>query len=76
MVVTVVDQVEEPKQKELKFQSVGLHADQNHFETYLRGNVGDLTTESRLQVEKDLRQLEVDQKMGHGIYILTRPKTQ
>jgi hypothetical protein len=49
--------------------------DQHAFESYLRANLSDLEPGQRAPVEKQLRALEVQQKMGHGIFVLSKPKT-
>lgn len=59
---------------DLNFPSVNF-PDQKSFETYLRGTLGDLEEEQRASVERHLRNLEVEQKIGHGIYVLSKPKS-
>jgi hypothetical protein len=58
---------------DLNFPSVAL-PDQKSFETYLRGTLADLEEGQRASIERQLRKLEVDQKIGHGIYVLSKPK--
>lgn len=59
---------------DLKFASVGM-ADEQGFNTYLRGNVTDLGDGQRVLVERQLRQIEVDQKIGHGLFVLSKPRS-
>ena len=57
---------------DLNFPTVGL-ADQQGFATYLRGNLTDLGDGQRVLVERQLRQIEVEQKIGHGLFVLSKP---
>lgn len=57
---------------DLEFLRYGMGAPQEAYNTYFRGRLTDLTNEERSAIERELRTLEQTQKMGHGIFVLTR----
>jgi hypothetical protein len=72
-IVQVVPHSDKHSVPDLRFPSVGL-SEQADFLTYLRDNVTSLPNESRASVERDLRALEIQQKMGHGLFVLSKAK--